>query len=361
MFYYLYEIFYSKISFFRVFKYISIRAGLAFFISFLIVLILGKPFINYLRRKKLGDSIREEGPSSHFTKKGTPTMGGVLIISSLIGTSLLTCDLKNKFVIILMISTILLALVGFLDDYMKFSNKKGLSGKKKIIAQLFVSFIIWAFIYKLPLVEGSVNFSIVNPIIKNSYLYIGAILYFIFIAFVITGSSNAVNITDGLDGLVIGPVIIVSFIFAIIAYLTGHSVYSTYLNLYSISGAGEILVYLCAVMGAGLGFLWYNFYPAQIFMGDTGSLSLGGMLGIVAILLKQELLLPIIGFIFVLEASSVMIQVWYFKKYKKRIFKMAPIHHHFELSGLPETKVTLRFWTISILCGIIGIIILKLR
>lgn len=362
MLYWIYLQFIESVSITRLFRYISIRAMIAFFLSYIIVIFAGKPFINYLRRKKIGDDIREEGPKTHYSKKGTPTMGGVLILSSIIGTNLIAGNLTNRFVLMTMLSALLLGAIGFVDDFKKFTvNKKGLSGRKKIKGQLIVSVLIWSFIAKYPLIEGNINFSIVNPVLKGSYFYIGGILMLVFIAFVIIGSSNAVNITDGLDGLVIVPVMVVSLVMAIVAYFTGNVVWSKYLNLYYIEGVGELTVFLASMLGAGLGFLWYNFYPAQIFMGDTGSLSLGGILAVISIFLKQELLFGVVGFVFVVEALSVIIQVGAYKRTGKRVFKMAPIHHHFELEGLPETKVTARFWITSIMFGILGLLILKLR
>ena len=252
--------------------------------------------------------------------------------------------------------------IGFYDDYLKLTkHKKGLSSKKKILGQLIITILTFIFIYKYGLISPRVDFSIVNPIIKNSYFYITPALFFVFMAVVIIGSSNAVNLTDGLDGLVTGPIIIVCATLAIITYLTGHIEYADYLNLFYVKDAGEMLVYLVSIIGASIGFLWYNFYPAQVFMGDTGSLTLGGVLGIVVIFIKQELLLPVAGFIFIVEALSVMIQVWHYKKFGKRVFRMAPIHHHFELLGIPETKVTIRFWIISILMALLTFLILKLR
>lgn len=367
MLYYLYQFFYSPENVFRftrIFKSLTIRAMIAFILSFLIVLFMGKPFIKYLKSKKVGEEIRDLGPQTHHSKKGTPTMGGVLIVSSILMTTLLLGNLCNKFILLLMGITVLFTILGFTDDYLKWSekDKKGLSPKKKIAGQILIGLIVWFFVYKFGLVDGkTVDYSLVNPFVKNSYLYIGAFLYMIFVVFMLTGTSNAVNITDGLDGLVIVPVIIVSIIMSIITYFAGHVGFSNYLNMYHVKESGEILVFLAAVIGAGIGFLWYNFYPAQIFMGDTGSLTLGGIVGVVAVILKQELLLPIIGFVFVVEAISVMIQVGSYKMRQKRVFRMAPIHHHFELQGLPETKVTMRFWITALMFGIIGLIILKLR
>ena len=358
MLYYLAETFVRLLAI----KSITLRSAVAFLISFVVVLQVGKPFIAYLKSKKVGEGIREEGPASHFSKKGTPTMGGVLIVFSLVLTTLITADLKNKFIQVILLCLFLFSLIGFIDDFKKFTkSKKGLSGKKKILGQIIISFIAWGFVVRYRLTGTHIDFSIVNPFRPDSYFYIGAALSLVFIMLVLIGTSNAVNITDGLDGLVIMPVIIASTVLAAIAYFTGHIELSEYLHLYYVPGAGEITVFLCALIGAGLGFLWYNFYPAQIFMGDTGSLTLGGILGLVAIFLKQEILLVIIGFVFVVEAISVILQVGSYKLRKKRIFRMAPIHHHFELEGLPETKVTMRFWILSLICGIVGFVIVKLK
>lgn len=344
-------------------KSIYLRSFLAFILSFLVVLITGKPFIQYLKRKKFGESIREEGPTSHFSKKGTPTMGGILIIFGTLFTTFLVGDLLNKFILLLIIVTLLFSGIGFIDDYKKFTvNKKGLSGKKKLLGQCFIAIIAWYFIKVFGLTGDSVlDLSIINPMISNSSFYLGSFLMLLFIALVLMGTSNAVNITDGLDGLAIMPVVIGATVLGIITYFTGHVELSSHLNLHYIVGIGEVTVFLTALIGSGLGFLWYNFYPAQIFMGDTGSLTLGGVLGVVAILLKQELLLPIIGGVFVLEAISVILQVGSFKIRGKRVFKMAPIHHHFELTGLPETKVTMRFWIVAIFLGMIALGIVRLR
>lgn len=344
-------------------KSLYFRSSLGFILGYLMVLFLGKPFIAFLKSKKMGESIREEGPSTHFSKKGTPTMGGVLIIFSTLIITLLIADIKNKFIILLMTTTLLFSSIGFIDDYKKFTvNKKGLSGKKKLMGQLLISIILWGFIKLFGLTGNpTIDFSIINPLLKSSYIYIGSIGFLILTALVLMGTSNAVNITDGLDGLAIMPVIIASTILGIITYFTGHVELSTHLNLYYTVGIGEVVVFISTLIGAGLGFLWYNFYPAQIFMGDTGSLTLGGILGVIAILLKQEILLIIIGGVFVVEALSVILQVSSFKIRGKRIFKMAPIHHHYELQGVPETKVTMRFWIIAILLGIVALGVIRLR
>lgn len=362
MLYLIQSLFINNFGTLRVFKSIMFRASTAFIVAFLFMLILGKPFIQWLKVKKYGDTAREVGPKSHFDKSGTPTMGGLLIIGAILFATLVAGNFTNKFIIFLFIITILFTTIGFYDDYLKLTrNKNGLSGKKKIAGQLIITALTFWFVYKFGLIDKKIDFSIVNPVFKNSYFYITPVLFFVFMALVIIGSSNAVNLTDGLDGLVSGPIIVVSITLFIITYLTGHYEYAKYLNLYHVKDSAEICVYLASVIGALTGFLWYNFYPAQVFMGDTGSLTLGGILGIIVIFIKQELLLPVAGFIFIMEALSVMIQVWHYKTFGKRVFKMAPIHHHFELLGLPETKVTIRFWIVSILTCLLTFVVLKLR
>ena len=343
-------------------KSIYLRTFLAFVISFCIVLFAGKPFIKYLKVKKFGEEIRDDGPSSHFSKKGTPTMGGVLIIASVLLTSLLINDLANKLILLVLVSMLMFATIGFIDDYRKFTvSKKGLAGKKKLLFQGTIGLMVWAYLYYIGFTgRPMIDFSVINPISAHPY-YIGAIGMFILIQIILMGTSNAVNITDGLDGLAIMPMIICSTILGVVAYFTGHIELSSHLHLFYTVGSGELSVFLAAVTGAGLGFLWYNCYPAQIFMGDTGSLTLGGILGVIGIILKQELLLPILGFIFVLEALSVILQVGSFKLRGKRIFKMAPIHHHFELMNIPESKVTLRFWIATLIFGIIALGTIKMR
>ena len=362
MLYLLQKLFINNFGTLRIFKSIIVRSSVAFAVAFLFMLMFGKPFIAWLKKKKYGDTAREEGPKSHFDKSGTPTMGGILIIGAILFATLIAVNYENKFIIFIFFITILFTTIGFYDDYLKLTrHKNGLSGKKKIVGQLIITAITFWFIYRFGMINKTIDFSIVNPIIKNSYLYITPILFFVFMGFVIIGSSNAVNLTDGLDGLVSGPIIVVSITLFIITYLTGHYEYAKYLNLNYVRESAEICVYLASIVGALTGFLWFNFYPAQVFMGDTGSLTLGGILGIVVIFLKQELLLPIAGFIFIVEALSVMIQVWHYKTFGKRVFKMAPIHHHFELLGLPETKVTIRFWIVSIMTCLITFLILKMR
>lgn len=348
---------------FEFLKSIYLRTFIAFVIGFAIVLIAGKPFINYLKFKKFGEKIRTEGPASHMSKKGTPTMGGVLIVLSVLITTLLVADIGNRLILLLLVSLLGFAGIGFIDDYKKFTvNKKGLSGKKKLLGQGLIAVLVWAFVMIFGLTGSKmIDLSVINPIYSQSMFYIGSIGMLLFIIIILMGASNAVNITDGLDGLAIMPMVICSAILGVVAYFTGHIELCKHLNLFYIDGAGEITVFLSAICGSGLGFLWYNFYPAQIFMGDTGSLSLGGVLGVIAILLKQEIILPVVGGIFVIEALSVIIQVGSFKLRGKRVFKMAPIHHHFELCGLPETKVTMRFWITTLIFGIIALGIIRMR
>ena len=362
MLYLLQQLFINQWGVLRVFKSILIRGSIAFVIAFLFMLVFGKSFIAWLKKKKYGDTARVEGPESHWSKSGTPTMGGLLIIGAILFSTLVAGNFTNKFIIFLSIITVLFTSIGFYDDYLKLTrHKSGLSGKKKIVGQLIITALTFYFINKYGIINSTIDFSIVNPIIKNSYLYITPVLFFVFMAFVIIGSSNAVNLTDGLDGLVSGPIIIVSITLLIITYLTGHYEYAKYLNLFYVRDSAEITVYLASVIGALIGFLWFNFYPAQVFMGDTGSLTLGGILGIIVIFLKQELILPIAGFVFIMEALSVMIQVWHFKTFGKRVFKMAPIHHHFEMLNIPETKVTIRFWILTIMTCLLAFVLLKLR
>jgi len=342
-------------------KSIYLRGFLGFAMSLMIVMILGKPFIAYLKKGKISDEAKDVGPKSHFSKTGTPTMGGVLIVFSAIMTNLIVGNMTNKFNIMLLVCTLLFSSIGFIDDYRKITvSKAGLSGRKKILGQGIIALFAWGFIMLYGISGTDLDFSILSPLSKHA-LYIGPFLMLFWIFIVLVGSSNAVNITDGLDGLVIMPVIIAASILGLIAYFTGHIEISKLFNLNYIPGTGEITVFLMGITGAGLGFLWFNFFPAEIFMGDTGSLMLGGLLGLVAIFLRQELLFLLIGFVFVVEAVSVILQVGSYKMRQKRIFRMAPIHHHFELQGLAETKVTIRFWIIGLLCGIGSLIILKLR
>tara|TARA_A100001015_G_scaffold37599_1_gene41372 strand:- start:16 stop:1101 length:1086 start_codon:yes stop_codon:yes gene_type:complete len=348
-------------TFLNVFKYITFRTGLAFFTSLFIALLIGGPFIRLFSNKKIFDPIREDGPSDHIIKKiGTPTMGGVIILMGLLISVLLWADLTNIYILFCLYIVSSFGALGAYDDYKKISNSSstGISSRLKIIMQIFlamVGLIILSFF-----VEYDEFNNLYFPFFKNLIINLG--WFFIpFSIFVIVGSSNAVNLTDGLDGLATVPVILVAGCFAFISYVTGNIVFSDYLQILYIEGTGEIAIFCGAIIGACLGFLWFNAPPAKIFMGDTGSLSLGGSLGAVGIITKHEIVLAITGGLFVLEAMSVMIQVISFKLTGKRIFKMAPIHHHFEKKGWPESTVVIRFWIISIILAMIGLATLKLR
>ena len=348
-------------TFLNVFKYITFRTGLAVFTSLIIVLIIGGPFINLFSSKKILNPIREDGPSDHIIKKiGTPTMGGVIILIGLLVSVLLWGNLKNIYILFCLYIVLSFGLLGALDDYKKIKNgdSSGISSKFKITVQVILAVI--GLIFLTTLVDYQELRNLYFPFFKNLIINLG--WFFIpFSVFVIVGSSNAVNLTDGLDGLATVPVILVAGCFAFISYVTGNIVFSDYLQITYIEGTGEVAIFCGAVIGACLGFLWFNAPPAKIFMGDTGSLSLGGSLGAVGIITKHEIVLAITGGLFVLEAFSVMVQVISFKLTGKRIFKMAPIHHHFEKKGWPESTVVIRFWIISIILAMIGLATLKLR
>ncbi len=348
-------------SFLNVFKYITFRTGLSVFTSLFIVLIIGSPFIKYFSTRKILNPIRNDGPSDHIIKKfGTPTMGGVIILFGLLAAVILWGDLKNIYLIFCIYIALTFGVLGAYDDYIKikFNNSSGISSKLKLLIQIILSIIgISALTYLSDYSEIS---NLYFPFFKNLIINLG--WFFIpFGVFVIVGSSNAVNLTDGLDGLATVPVILVAACFAFISYVTGNIVFSDYLQIPYIEGTGEISIFCGAVIGSCLGFLWFNAPPAKIFMGDTGSLSLGGSLGAVGIITKHEIVLAITGGLFVLEAVSVMVQVISYKMTGKRVFKMAPIHHHFEKKGWPESTVVIRFWIISIILAMIGLATLKLR
>ena len=348
-------------SFLNVFKYITFRTGLAVFTSLIIVLVIGNPFIRYFAIKEITNPIRDDGPSDHIIKKiGTPTMGGLIILTGLLVSVLMWGDLTNIYVIFALYIAISFGVLGAYDDYrkIKFKDSSGISSKIKILIQIILAVI--GIVFLLYFSDNGELKNLFFPFFKNLVLNLG--WFFIpFSVFVIIGSSNAVNLTDGLDGLATVPVILVAVCFAFISYVTGNIVFSEYLQIPYIEGTGEISIFCGAIIGACLGFLWFNAPPAKIFMGDTGSLSLGGSLGAVGIITKHEIVLAITGGLFVLEALSVMVQVISFKLTGKRIFKMAPIHHHFEKKGWPESTVVIRFWIISIILAMIGLATLKLR
>ena len=348
-------------TFLNVFKYLTVRTGLAVFTSLLVVFLIGNPFINFFSTNQILDPIREDGPDQHIVKKiGTPTMGGVLILIGLFSGILLWGDLTNIYIWFLIYIVGGYGLLGAFDDYkkVKYKNSSGISFKFKLISQILIAFLGVLF-----LTYFSENQDLKNlyfPFFKNLILNLG--WFFIpFAIFIIVGSSNAVNLTDGLDGLATVPVILVAGCFAFVSYVTGNIVFSEYLQIPYIKGVGEVTVFLGAIIGSCLGFLWFNAPPAKIFMGDTGSLSLGGSLGAVGIITKHEIVLAITGGLFVLEAVSVIVQVISFKMTGKRIFKMAPIHHHYEKKGWPESTVVIRFWIVAIILAMIGLATLKFR
>ena len=347
--------------FLNVFKYLTFRTGLSDFTSLIIVLIIGGPFIKFFSNQKILNPIRDDGPEDHIIKKiGTPTMGGLIILLGLLTSVILWADLSNINILFCVYVAVSFGLLGAFDDYkkIKYSNSSGISSKLKIILQIVLS-IIGVVIY-VNFIDYQNITNLYFPFFKNLIINLG--WFFIpFAIFVIIGSSNAVNLTDGLDGLATVPVILVAACFAFISYVTGNIVFSDYLQIPYIEGTGEVAIFCGAIIGSCLGFLWFNAPPAKIFMGDTGSLSLGGSLGAVGIITKHEIVLAITGGLFVLEAVSVMVQVISFKLTGKRIFKMAPIHHHFEKKGWPESTVVIRFWIISIILAMIGLATLKLR
>jgi len=349
----------TKISAFNVFRYITFRTIYASLTSFLICFVLGPWVIRRLKEMQIGQYIREDGPKSHFDKAGTPTMGGTLILFSIAVSTLLWNNLTNYYVWIVLLVTLSYGAIGFIDDYLMQVKKqnKGLSVRKKFVMQGIIAVITGI----LVLMSPEFNTRVTIPFFKNISPDLGW-GYVFFAALVIVGTSNAVNLADGLDGLAIGPMIIAAVTYMLFAYVTGHVKIANYLQINYVSGCGEMAIFCGILAGAGLGFLWFNTYPAQVFMGDVGSLSLGAALGTVAVITKQEILLVLVGGLFVIEALSVIFQVSFFKMTNgRRIFKMAPLHHHFELKGWPEPKVIVRFWIIAIALALISMSTLKLR
>ena len=344
---------------FMVFEYITLRSILSIITALSISLFLGPFIINKFQINNLSEVIREDGPSSHMNKSGTPTMGGLLILSSLLISTLIWSDLENKYILYLISTTIVFAIIGFIDDYEKLTkNKNGMSAKTKIILQLLAAGII-SFIM-LKFIESPQEQQFIIPFFKDIVIDLG-IFFIPFVMLVIVSTSNAVNLTDGLDGLAIMPIVLVSGALGIFAYLSGNINFSEYLLIPYIKDAGEITIFIGAIVGSGLGFLWFNTYPAQVFMGDVGALSLGAAIGLMAVIVRQEIVLIIMGGIFVIEALSVIIQVLSFKYRKKRVFLMAPFHHHFEQKGWAEPKIVVRFWIISFILILIGLATIKLR
>ncbi len=343
---------------FNIFKYITFRSFLAFLIATVVSIFWGKRFIALMKVKQFGQTIREEGPETHKKKKGTPTFGGVFILGSAVIACLVCGNFFSFPFAIVLFVTLSYFMLGGLDDYLKVlkKNTKGVSARQKLLWQFSTALLASYVMIKYNVTDSKLYF----PFLKDPIMDLGW-FYVPFAAFVIVGSSNALNLTDGLDGLAIGPTIISAATLGLLAYASGHSEWSGYLFIPHVPEVGELLVLTAALIGAGVGFLWYNAYPAEIFMGDVGSLSLGGCLGSIAVLTKNEFLFVLIGGIFVIEAVSVILQVASFKTRGKRIFKMAPIHHHFELKGWPETKVIVRFWIVSLVFAILALASLKLR
>ncbi|HEY1838435.1 MAG: phospho-N-acetylmuramoyl-pentapeptide-transferase [Rhizomicrobium sp.] len=352
----------DRISIFNVFRYITFRAGGALLTALLIAFIIGGPMIDWLRRTQgKGQPIREDGPARHvLEKQGTPTMGGFIILISAVLSTLLWADWTNLYVWIVLLVTLSFGLLGFTDDYEKVTKRSsaGINAWMKLVVQFLVALVATYLIMRLE--EPDVSGMLAFPFIKTAVVDLGW-FFLIFGGLVIVGASNAVNLTDGLDGLAIVPVMIAALAFAIIAYLVGNVKFSDYLQLHYVVGTGELAVFLATLVGAGLGFLWYNAPPAMVFMGDTGSLALGGALGAVAVATKHEVVLAIVGGLFVMEALSVIVQVASFKLTGKRVFRMAPIHHHFEQLGWKEPTVVIRFWIIAVVLALIGLSTLKLR
>jgi phospho-N-acetylmuramoyl-pentapeptide-transferase len=345
----------------NVFRYITFRTAMAAVTALLLAMALGRPMIALLRSRQIKQSIREEGPKSHRTKAGTPTMGGLLILLAVIVATLLWMELSNRFVWIALASLAALGIVGFADDFVKFAKRRnlGLTGRGKLLPQILVGLAI-AWSIQQWAGHGTVSTVVTFPFLKRALLDLG-ILYLPFVAFLVVGSSNAVNLTDGLDGLAIGAVGIAAGTYAILAYVTGNAVTARYLQIPFVPQSGELAVFCGALVGASLGFLWFNCHPADVFMGDVGSLPLGGAIAAVAVMTKHEVLLSIVGGLFVLEALSVIFQVASFKSTGRRVFRMAPLHHHFELAGWAESRVIIRFWIIAILFAVLGLSTLKLR
>lgn len=345
---------------FNVFKYITFRSAGAVLTALVVSFLFGKPVIAWLRRLKVGQHVRDDGPKTHLSKQGTPTMGGILIILALVVSALLWSDLTNQYVWVVLFSAVAFGGIGFWDDYLKVVKKrsKGLSARQKFGLQVAASLAVGVYLYQFSGDREAAFLSV--PFMKQFILDLGW-FYIPFVTIVIVGSSNAVNLTDGLDGLAIGLVGIAATANAIIVYVGGNKIIADYLKILYIPGSGELVIFCGALLGASLGFLWYNAHPAEVFMGDVGSLSLGGALGTLAVVTKHELILVVVGGIFVVETLSVAMQVASYKLTGKRIFRMAPIHHHFEQLGWPESKVITRFWILGVILALVSLGSLKLR
>jgi phospho-N-acetylmuramoyl-pentapeptide-transferase len=345
---------------FHVFQYLTLRAILAALTALAISLLVGPRMIRWLAEYQVGQRVRSDGPQTHLSKAGTPTMGGALILAAIVAATLLWADLANRFVWVVLLVTIAFGLIGFWDDYLKLvvGNSRGLIARYKYFWQSFAG--LGAAIVLYVTAQSPADTTLYVPFFKHFVVPLG-VLFIPLTYFVIVGSSNAVNLTDGLDGLAIMPSVLVAGALGVFGYASGNVVFSNYLSIPYIAGAGEVLVICSAIFGAGLGFLWFNTYPAQVFMGDIGALALGAALGVIAVVVRQEIVLFIMGGVFVMETVSVILQVASFKLRGKRIFKMAPIHHHFELKGWAEPKVIVRFWIITVILVLLGLATLKLR
>ncbi|MBO4771496.1 MAG: phospho-N-acetylmuramoyl-pentapeptide-transferase [Bacteroidales bacterium] len=366
----------------RLFGYISFRSAMAVILSLLITMIFGKKLIEYLRRRQIGESVRSLYLEGQNQKAGTPTMGGIIIIASILVPVLLLCDVTNIYVILLLFTTVWLGAIGFADDYIKVfkKNKDGLSSRAKLVGQIILGVVIGAAVYLSDDIPNPLNTTL--PFLKDNefdyskivwfldmdnYGWVAGIIYIAVVAFIITAVSNGANITDGLDGLAAGTSAVSATTLLVFAYVSGNVVFSQYLNIMYIPGTGELVIFTSAFIGATLGFLWYNSYPAQIFMGDTGSLTIGGIIAVIAILVRKELLIPIFCGIFLMENLSVILQVWYYKRTLKKygqglhLFYMAPLHHHYQKKGLPEAKIVTRFLIIALILAVVSVLTLKIR
>jgi|TARA_B110000483_G_scaffold226488_1_gene287307 phospho-N-acetylmuramoyl-pentapeptide-transferase len=360
MLYWLTEYLNEYYSFFNVFNYLSFRAILGVLTAVTISMVFGAPMIRKLNYLQIGQSVREDGPASHLSKTGTPTMGGTLILLSVFVSTLLWADLDNRYVWVVLFVTASFGAIGFVDDYRKviYRNPKGLSARWKYFWQSVAGLIAASYLYSQ--VELPAETQLFVPFFKDVAIDLG-LGYIVLTYFVIVGSSNAVNLTDGLDGLAILPCVMIGGALGIIAYLTGHAVFADYLHIPFLPEAGELVIFCAALSGAGMGFLWFNTYPAQVFMGDVGALSLGAALGVIAIIVRHEIVFFVMAGVFVMETVSVIVQVGSFKLTGKRVFRMAPLHHHFELKGWPEPRVIVRFWIITVMLVLFGLATLKLR
>lgn len=345
---------------FNVFQYLTLRIILGVLTALIIAFVVGPVMIRKLHLHQIGQPIRDDGPESHLLKAGTPTMGGALILVAMAISTLLWADLSNRFVWVVLLTTAMFGAIGYVDDYRKLikNNPEGLRAKEKYSYQTIAGFLVAIFLYATA--QSPAETQLMVPFFKNVQIDMG-IWYIVFTYLVVVGTSNAVNLTDGLDGLAIMPTVLVGGALGLFAYVTGHAKFAEYLTIPNISGTGEVAIFCGAMVGAGLGFLWFNTYPAQVFMGDVGALALGAALGVIAVIVRQELVLFIMGGVFVIETLSVVVQVASYKLTGKRVFRMAPIHHHFELKGWAEPKIIVRFWIITLILVLFGLATLKIR